>query len=97
MIFLLPALNFPFYFQWLKNEERKRVFFPAPVVLIYASIPFGSIGKVFRALPVAFMIAFRMAGAIPMIAASPAPADGRSLRSINTISIFGISLKRGTL
>ncbi len=64
--------------------------------LNYANIPFGNIGKLFSDLPVAFIIALRIAGAMPMIAASPAPADGRSFRSINTISIFGISLKRGT-
>src|SRR5207248_1533125 len=39
---------------------------------------------------------FAMAGAIPIIGVSPAPADGRSLRSISTSSIFGASPKRGT-
>ena len=32
----------------------------------------------------------------PTIGVSPAPADGRSFRSTNTISIFGMSLNRGT-
>ena len=32
-----------------------------------------------------------MAGAIPIIGVSPAPAEGRSLRSIRTLSITGIS------
>jgi hypothetical protein len=57
----------------------------------------GIIGKVFNGIPVASIIALRMAGATPMIAASPAPADGKSLRSINIISILGTSLNRGTL
>ena len=46
--------------------------------------------------PVASKIAFPIAGAIPTIGVSPAPADGRSFRSSSTLSIFGISEKRGT-
>jgi hypothetical protein len=41
-----------------------------------------------RALP--------MAGAMPMIGVSPAPADTRSGRSRSTVSISGTSLNRGT-
>jgi branched-subunit amino acid aminotransferase/4-amino-4-deoxychorismate lyase len=45
--------------------------------------------------PVASKIAFPTAGASPTIGVSPAPADGKSFRSSNTISIFGTSLNRG--
>ncbi len=57
----------------------------------------GISGKVVSPIPVASRIALRIAGATPNMAALPAPAEGRSLRSIVTISIFGISLNPGTL
>ena len=51
----------------------------------------------FRALvPVASKIALATAGARPTMGHSPAPADGRSLRSRMTSSIGGTSVKRGT-
>jgi hypothetical protein len=45
-----------------------------------------SIGILRRATPLAARTAFRMAGAMQMIGVSPAPADGRSFRSISTVS-----------
>jgi hypothetical protein len=41
-------------------------------------------------------IAPPMAGASAMIEAAPAPADGRSRRSIRTVSIGGTSFNLGT-
>ena len=49
-----------------------------------------------RRTPVASKIALPIAGARPTIGHSPAPADGRSLRSSRTVSSTGTSLKRGT-
>ena len=46
--------------------------------------------------PVASKIAFPTAGAIPMMGHSPAPADVKSLWSSSTLSITGMSAKRGT-
>jgi hypothetical protein len=63
---------------WSVNNKLILYFLPK----IYASIPFGCIGKLFSALPVASIIALRIAGAMPIFATSPAPAEGRSLRSI---------------
>ena len=58
--------------------------------------PFGTIGMARKRRPMASKIALPIAGAIPTIGASPAPADGRSLRSSSTTSIGGVSLNRGT-
>lgn len=58
--------------------------------------PLGIIGSDRRRMPVASKIAFPTAGARVKIGDSPAPADGRSLRSIRTVSRAGTSLKRGT-
>ena len=62
----------------------------------YALIPFGASGRLRSRVPVAAKIAFATAGARPMIGVSPAPAEGRSLRSSSTVSSTGTSLKRGT-
>ena len=58
--------------------------------------PSGTNGSALNLTPVAAKIAFPIAGAMPTIGASPEPAEGRSFRSSNTISIFGMSLNRGT-
>src|SRR5437016_6128713 len=58
--------------------------------------PFGAMGSDRRRMPVALKIALPTAGARPTIGVSPAPAEGTSLRSTNTTSIAGTSLKRGT-
>src|SRR5579863_5148668 len=57
--------------------------------------PFGTKGSALRRVPVASKMAFPMAGATAMIGVSPAPADGRSLRSKRTASTSGTSRKRG--
>src|SRR5450756_1012732 len=57
----------------------------------------GAIGMFRRRVPVAAKMAFPTAGARPTRPVSPAPADGRSLRSTKTISISGVSLNRGSL
>src|SRR6478736_2016043 len=49
----------------------------------------GPSGNDRRRSPVAWQIALPIAGAMPMIGVSPAPADGKSLRSSSTISIIG--------
>src|ERR1051325_6099101 len=56
--------------------------------------PFGSIGNERRRIPVALKTALPTAGARPTMGVSPAPAEGRSLRSMRTTSIFGASLNR---
>ncbi len=53
-------------------------------------------GKGAQARPVASRMALRMAGAMATIGVSPAPSEGRSLRSTSTISMGGTSRKRGT-
>ena len=58
--------------------------------------PFGTIGSERNRRPVARKIALPTAGAIATIGVSPAPADGRSLRSSSTISRAGTSPNRGT-
>ncbi len=58
--------------------------------------PFGTKGMLFRRTAVASKIALPMAGAMPMMGVSPAPAGGRSLRSMRIASISGTSRKRGT-
>src|SRR6266550_9532605 len=58
--------------------------------------PSGAKGSDRSRIPVAEKIAFPTAGASPTIGVSPAPADGKSLRSSISISISGISLNRGT-
>ncbi len=45
--------------------------------------------------PVAAKMALPTAGARPTFPVSPAPAEGKSFRSRSTISICGVSLKRG--
>src|SRR5882724_4561242 len=62
----------------------------------FALRPFGIIGSDRNRMPLALNIPFPMAGAIPINGVSPAPAEGRSLRSTRTISMIGMSLKRGT-
>src|SRR5262249_12977765 len=58
--------------------------------------PHASNGS-FRILrPVASKIALPIAGATPTIGVSPAPALARSFRSSSTLSITGVSAKRGT-
>src|SRR5258708_8133442 len=58
--------------------------------------PFGASGRPLRRTPVASKTALPMAGAMPSMGVSPAPADGMSFRSIRTASISGTSRKRGT-
>ena len=58
--------------------------------------PSGTKGSERSRIPVAAKIAFPTAGASPTIGVSPAPADGKSLRSSMSISITGVSLNRGT-
>src|SRR5258706_336271 len=58
--------------------------------------PLGIIGRLLRRMPVASKIALPMAGATAMIGVSPAPAEGRSLRSSRVASISGRSRNRGT-
>ena len=58
-----------------------------------AFTPSGAIGIDRRRTPVAWKIALPTAGAMPTIGVSPAPADGRSLRSSSTTSIAGASRK----
>ena len=58
--------------------------------------PLGTSGSERSRTPVALKIAFAIAGARPIIGHSPAPAEGRSLRSSKTVSISGRSLNRGT-
>ena len=58
--------------------------------------PCGAIGSERTRCPVASKMAFPTAGAIPMMGHSPAPADGRSLRSTSTLSMTGMSANRGT-
>src|SRR5262249_60961682 len=58
--------------------------------------PSGTIGIQRSRTPVAARMALPTAGAMPMIGVSPAPADGRSLRSTSTTSCTGASLNRGS-
>ena len=58
--------------------------------------PLGTIGRLLRRMPVASKMALPMAGATAMIGVSPAPAEGRSLRSSRIASISGTSRNRGT-
>lgn len=62
----------------------------------YTLKPFGTRGNVYNRFPVALTIALRIAGAMPKMGASPAPADGMSVRLTITVSSTGTSLKRGT-
>src|SRR5262245_19461617 len=55
----------------------------------YAFTPLGARGSDRKRTPVAAKMALPLAGAIPMIGVSPAPADGRSVRLSNTTSSFG--------
>src|SRR5262245_53504219 len=59
--------------------------------------PFGTIGIDRIRIPVAAKIALPTAGASATRGVSPAPAEGRSLRSSNTVSSCGASANRGTL
>jgi hypothetical protein len=56
----------------------------------------GAIGISRKRVPIAAKIALPTVGARPTMPVSPAPAEGRSLRSISTTSIGGVSLNRGT-
>jgi hypothetical protein len=56
----------------------------------------GTMGNERSRAPVASKVAFAIAGARPIIGHSPAPAEGRSLRSSKTVSMKERSLKRGT-
>ena len=58
--------------------------------------PFGTIGMLVSRRPVAWKIALPIAGATATIGVSPAPADGKSLRSTRTVSRIGKSLNLGT-
>lgn len=58
--------------------------------------PLGTSGSDRRRTPHALKIAFAIAGASPTMGHSPAPAEGRSLRSSRTVSTAGRSLNRGT-
>lgn len=58
--------------------------------------PFGKSGSARRRSPVASWSALASAGASATIGVSPAPAEGRSLRSRSTVSSGGTSRKRGT-
>ena len=60
------------------------------------SRPSGSIGSARNLIPVAAKIALPIAGATPTIGVSPAPAEGRSLRSRMTTASSGKSESRGT-
>src|SRR4029079_6942452 len=53
----------------------------------WLTTPWGASGRDLTRTPVASKIAFATAGANPTIGVSPAPADGKSFRSSNTISI----------
>ena len=52
--------------------------------------PLGTIGSDVKRLPVARKMALPIAGATATIGVSPAPADGKSFRSSNTVSSTGI-------
>ena len=58
--------------------------------------PCGTIGSDRSRTPAASKMALPIAGAMATIGVSPAPADGRSLRSSRTTSISGVSRNRGT-
>ena len=58
--------------------------------------PPGTRGSDRKRRPLASKIAFAMAGARPIIGHSPAPTEGKSVRSSRTVSRTGMSLKRGT-
>ena len=62
----------------------------------YAFKPSGIMGMERRRMRVASKMALPTAGAMAMMGDSPAPAEGRSLLSRRTISILGMSAKRGT-
>ncbi len=55
----------------------------------------GSNGSERSRTPVAWKRALPIAGAIPIMGVSPAPADGRSLRLSSTVSMGGTSANRG--
>src|SRR5262245_31355525 len=57
--------------------------------------PFGTIGRERRRCPVAWKMALATAGATATMGVSPAPAEGRSLRSSRMVSSAGTSAKRG--
>ena len=56
----------------------------------------GFIGSDLNRLPVALQMAFAIAGATQTMGVSPAPAEGKSLRSRRMVSSAGRSLNRGT-
>ena len=56
----------------------------------------GSSGVTSDRMPVALEMAFPIAGATQTIGVSPAPAEGKSLRSRRIVSSAGRSLNRGT-
>ena len=58
--------------------------------------PRGASGRLVSRAPVASKIALPKAGARPTSGVSPAPENGRSLRSRRTTCISGTSRKRGT-
>src|SRR5204862_7676811 len=62
----------------------------------YVFKPSGAMGSDRRRPPVAFKIALPTAGASPTSGVSPAPAEGKSLRSTRTTSMTGTSLNLGT-
>jgi len=64
--------------------------------LLQLDISPAAIGIDRSRLPVAAKIAFPTAGASATMPVSPAPAEGRSLRSSRTTSTSGVSRKRGT-
>src|SRR5690242_20517256 len=66
-------------------------------LLFYVTFsPLGAIGIDRSRTPVALKMALPTAGAMATIGVSPAPAEGRSLRSSRITSIRGASAKRGT-
>jgi hypothetical protein len=103
----LPILvtynNMPF------KKPKKRAIFDTPVfsgrnpesggveaqARAHPRSPSGAMGMERSRMLEAAKIALPTAGAMHMIGVSPAPADGTSLRSTNTTSILGRSLKRG--
>src|SRR5579859_5092269 len=80
-----------------ENLRQKQITQLPDYKIVYPAFsPFGIRGIALNRAPVASKMALAIAGAKPIIGHSPAPADGRSLRSSNTVSMAGTSLNRGT-
>ena len=81
---------------WLDDIATSRMLFAVFLTPNHTFNPCGTIGSDRSRTPTASKIALPIAGAIATIGVSPAPAEGRSLRSSRTTSILGMSRNRGT-